>query len=87
LAFEMSGGRISSLRQVTGGLHEDRLAIVEALESRSAQRAAEAVDAYDAHSEELILSSPQAKKIQVADPGYTRMLAGMVNAKLGSTVH
>jgi DNA-binding FadR family transcriptional regulator len=82
LAFEMSGGRVPGWRRVAGGLHADRLAIVEALESRSARRAAEAVDAYTAHTEKLILSTPQAKKIQVSDPGYTRLLAGVLNARL-----
>ncbi|MER6265964.1 GntR family transcriptional regulator [Streptomyces sp900105755] len=85
LAFAMSGGRLSEWRRVTGGLHEDRLAIVAAVASRSAQRAAEAVDAHSARAAGLILSSPRAKKIQLSDPGYTHLLAGLLNTRLGTT--
>jgi len=84
LAAELSGGRLSEWRRVTGGLHEHRLALVEAVASRSAERAAEAVDAHSAHATALILSSPQAKKLHASDPGYARLLAGMLNARLSS---
>ncbi|WP_248963592.1 FadR/GntR family transcriptional regulator [Sphaerisporangium perillae] len=84
LAAELSGGRVSEWRRVSGGLHADRLAIVEAVESRSPERAAEAVDAHSAHAARLILSTPQAKRIQIADPGYARLLAGLLNARLSS---
>jgi GntR family transcriptional repressor for pyruvate dehydrogenase complex len=86
-AFEMSGGRVSEWRRVAGGLHQDRLAIVEALESRSAARAAEAVDAHTARAVSLILSSPHAKKIQISDPGYAHLLAGLLNTRLTSAAH
>jgi hypothetical protein len=65
-------------------LQADRLAIVEALESRSPERVATAVDAYAAHSKELILSTSEAKKIQVSDPGYINLLAGLLDTRLGS---
>ena len=87
LAFEMSGGRVSEWRRVAGGLHADRLAVVEALESRSAARAVEAVDAHTAHAVDLILSTPQAKKIQHSDPGYARLLAGLLKTRLSSPAH
>jgi GntR family transcriptional repressor for pyruvate dehydrogenase complex len=83
LAFEMSGGRVAEWRRVAGGVHADRLAIVEAIESHSAERAAEAVDALSAHTASLILSSPQAKKRQLSDPDYAQLLIGMFNARLG----
>ncbi|MFK0152772.1 FadR/GntR family transcriptional regulator [Streptomyces sp. NPDC090493] len=85
LAFAMSGGQVAEWRRVVGGLHADRLAVVEAVESRSARRAAEAVEAHSAHAARLILSSPQAKRIQVSDPGCTHLLAGLVNTRLNST--
>lgn len=84
LAFELSGGRVSEWRQVAGGLHADRLAIVEALENRSPEQAAAAVDAHSAHAARLILSTPQAKKIQLSDPGYARLLVDMLNTRLSS---
>jgi DNA-binding FadR family transcriptional regulator len=84
LAFELSGGRVSEWRRVAGGLHADRLAIVEALENRSSEQAAAAVDAHSAHAARLILSTPQAKKIQLSDPGYTRLLVDMLNTRLSS---
>jgi GntR family transcriptional repressor for pyruvate dehydrogenase complex len=87
LALKLSGGRVSEWRRVAGGLQAERLAIVEALEERSAQRAAEAADTYSAHAEQLILSTPQAKKVQVTDPGYTQLLAAMLNARLGAPVN
>jgi DNA-binding FadR family transcriptional regulator len=82
LAVEMSRGQVSEWRRVAGGLRADRLAIVEALESRSAARAAEAADAYGVHAASLIFSTPWAKEIQVSDPGYAHLLAGMLNARL-----
>jgi len=82
LAVELSGGRMAEWRRVAGGLHEHRIALVEAVESRSPERAAEAVDTHSAHASRLILSTPQAKKVQAADPGYTRLLAGMFTARL-----
>ncbi|MER5624441.1 GntR family transcriptional regulator [Streptosporangium sp. NPDC002544] len=84
LAFELSGGRISEWRRVAGGLHGNRLAIIEALENRSPERAAAAVDAYSARAAQLILSTPQAKKIQLSDPGYARLLVDMLNTRLSS---
>lgn len=81
-AFEMSGGRVSEWRRVAGGLHADRLAIVEAIESRSPERAAEAADALAVRTADLILSTPQAKKLQLSDPDYAQLLVGMLNAKL-----
>lgn len=83
-AFEMSGGRVAECRRVIGGLHESRLAIVEAVEARSAERAAAAVDAHSAAAMSLILASPHARKIERSDPGYTRLLAGLLNARLSS---
>lgn len=82
LAFELSGGRLAEWRRVAGGLHPERLAIVEALESRSAERAAELVDAHAARAISLILSTSQAKKIQSADPGYAQLLAGLLTSKI-----
>jgi GntR family transcriptional repressor for pyruvate dehydrogenase complex len=84
LAFELSGGRMSEWRRVACGLHTDRLAIVKALENRSPEQAAAAVDAHFAHAADLILSTPQAKKTQLSDPGYARLLADMLNARLSS---
>ena len=84
LAFELSGGRLSEWKRVAGGLHTDRVAIVEALESRSPERAAAAADAHFAHAAALILSTPQAKRAQLSDPGYARLLADLLNARLSS---
>jgi GntR family transcriptional repressor for pyruvate dehydrogenase complex len=87
IAFALSGGKAAEWRRVIGGLHTDRLAIVEAVESRSAQRAADAVDAHSAHAAALILSSSQAQKIQLSDPGYTDLLAGVLSSRLSSSAN
>lgn len=87
LAFRTSGGRPAEWRRVAGSLQDDRLAIVAALEDRSADRAAEAADAYSAHAESLIFSTRQAKKIEAADPRYTQLLIGMLNARLAPPAH
>ena len=84
LALALSGGRLTEWRRVAGGLGEDRCAVVEAVESRSPERAAEAVDAHTAHAADLILSIPRAKKTQVADPGHAELLASLLNVKLSS---
>ncbi|MFC9842821.1 FadR/GntR family transcriptional regulator [Streptomyces sp. NPDC060223] len=86
LVLAMSGGEVSELRRVVGGLHADRMALVEAVESRSAQRAANAVEAHAAHAVSLIQSSPRARKIQVSDPGYSQLLAGILKSRLDSTM-
>jgi GntR family transcriptional repressor for pyruvate dehydrogenase complex len=83
-AAEMSGGRVAEWRRVTGGLHGHRLAIVEAVAARSPQRAAVAVDAHSTHTTSLVLSTPQARRIERSDPGYARLLAGLLNARLRS---
>ena len=82
LAVELSGGRLSAWRRIAGGLHADRLAIVEALRNRSPEQAAAAVDAHSAHAAGLILSTPRAKKIQLSDPGYARLLVNALNSRL-----
>jgi DNA-binding FadR family transcriptional regulator len=87
LAIEMSGGRLSEWRRVAGGLHDDRLVIVDALESRSAERTAELVEAYTARAISLILSTSQAKKIRGSDPRYSQLLAGLLNTRLIVTAH
>jgi DNA-binding FadR family transcriptional regulator len=84
LAFEMSRGRLSEWRRIGGGLHDDRLAIVKALESRSAERAAELVEAYTTRAMSLILATPQAKKIRISDPRYSQLLTDLLNTKLDS---
>src|SRR5882757_1180284 len=84
LALALSGGRLGEWRRVTGGLSEDRFAIVEAVESRSPERAAEAVDGHAAHAADLILSIPRAKKTQIADPAYVQLLASLLNVRLSS---
>jgi DNA-binding FadR family transcriptional regulator len=78
VAIELTQGRKSEWERIAGGLHADRFAIVAAVESRSAQRAAEAVDVHTAHAIELILSTPQAKKIEISDPGYAQLLAALL---------
>jgi GntR family transcriptional repressor for pyruvate dehydrogenase complex len=87
LAFTFSGGRVSEWRRVVGGLHTERLAIVEALESRSAERTAEAVETHTARAITLIMSTSQAKKIEIADPGYSHLLAALLNTKRSSAAH
>lgn len=84
LAAELSGGRLSEWRRVTGSMHADRVALVEAVASRSQERAADAVDALSAHAAALILSTPRAKKIRASDPGHARLLADMLDARLVS---
>jgi len=80
----LSGGRLGDWRRVTGALSEDRFAIVEAVESRCPERAAEAVDAHAAHAADLILSIPRVKKTQIADPAYVQLLASLLNVRLSS---
>lgn len=87
LAFTLSGGRVSEWRRVVGGLHAERLAVVEALESRSAERTAAAVETHTARAITLIMSTSQAKKIEISDPGYSHLLAALLNTKLSSATH
>ncbi|SEP46989.1 hypothetical protein [Amycolatopsis saalfeldensis] len=72
------------MRRVVGGLHAERLAVVEGIESRSAERAAEAVDALSARTAELVRSTSRAKTLLRSDPGYAHLLIEMLNARLGS---
>ncbi|MDQ1492188.1 MAG: hypothetical protein QOJ23_4702, partial [Actinomycetota bacterium] len=57
---------------------------VEALESRSAERAADLVEAYTNRAVSLILAAPQAKKIRISDPRYSHLLTDLLNTKLNS---
>ncbi|MFE3073566.1 FadR/GntR family transcriptional regulator [Streptomyces sp. NPDC059247] len=85
LAAEMSGGQLSEWRRVAGALHEDRIAIVEALESRSPEQAAQAADAYGHHAHQLAFTTLQAKEAEALDPRYARLLAGIFTTRLGPT--
>ena len=87
VAFELSGGRVAEWRRVAGGLHAARLAVVEALENRSAEQAADAIDAHFATAADLILSTPQAKKVQHSDPGYARLLVALLDTRLKSAAN
>jgi GntR family transcriptional repressor for pyruvate dehydrogenase complex len=84
LAIELSKRRLLPLREVAGALYQDRIAVVEALEARDADRAVRATRAYHDHALELITSSPTAREIRVSDPSYARLISSLMSTKLAS---
>ena len=81
LATELSH-RPAVWRQLSAALHPHRMALVEAVESRSPERAAAAVDAFSEQATRLILSTPRAEKVRLTDPVYARLLAGLLDTRL-----
>jgi len=84
LAIELSERRLLPLREVAAALYPDRIAVVEALEARDADRAVRATRAYHNHALELITSSPTARSIGLSDPSYTRVISSLMSTKLAS---
>jgi GntR family transcriptional repressor for pyruvate dehydrogenase complex len=84
LAIELSERRLLPLRKVAAALYPDRIAVVEALEARDADRAVRATRAYHDHALELITSSPTARSIGLSDPSYTRVISSLMSTKLAS---
>jgi GntR family transcriptional repressor for pyruvate dehydrogenase complex len=84
LAIELSERRLLPLQQVAGALYRDRIAVVEALEARDADRAVRVTRAYHDHAMELITSSPTARQIRVSDPSYSQLLSSLMSTKLAS---
>jgi DNA-binding FadR family transcriptional regulator len=84
LAIELSERRLLPLREVAGALYPDRIAVVEALEARDADRAVRTTRAFHDHALELINSSPTAQQIRISDPSYTRLISSLMSTKLAS---
>jgi GntR family transcriptional regulator, transcriptional repressor for pyruvate dehydrogenase complex len=84
LAIELSERRLLPLREVAGALYHDRIAVVEALEARDADRVVRTTRAYHDHAMELITSLPTAQQIRVSDPSYTRLISSLMSTKAAS---
>jgi GntR family transcriptional repressor for pyruvate dehydrogenase complex len=84
LAIELSRRGLLEFRDVAGALYLDRIAVVEALEARDADRAVRVTRAYHDHAMELITSSPTARQIRVSDPSYSQLLSSLMSTKLAS---
>jgi GntR family transcriptional repressor for pyruvate dehydrogenase complex len=83
LAIELSRRGLLEFRDVAGALYLDRIAVVEALEARDPDRAAQATRAYHDHAMELI-GAPPAGGIPDPDPGYARLVSSLMSTKLSS---
>jgi GntR family transcriptional regulator, transcriptional repressor for pyruvate dehydrogenase complex len=81
LALETSGGDLDDWRRVVGALHADRVALVEALESRDADRAAAAVESHAARAAEVILSTHRARDARGSDPDFARLLSALLQRR------
>jgi GntR family transcriptional repressor for pyruvate dehydrogenase complex len=86
LAFAMSGGpKLADWQRIAGALHAQRIAVVEALEARDGERAADMVTIYHARALELVTTSPrEAEEIKVSDPLYSQLIASLLNTRLAS---
>jgi GntR family transcriptional regulator, transcriptional repressor for pyruvate dehydrogenase complex len=84
LALETSGGELEGWRRVVGALHPDRVALVEALEARDADRAAAVVDAHTERAVEVILSTHRSRDAHGAagaDPDFARLLSALLQRR------
>jgi GntR family transcriptional regulator, transcriptional repressor for pyruvate dehydrogenase complex len=81
LALDVSGGKLSSWKRVAGGLHAERLRIVEALEGRDADRAVALVRAYHQRTLKLIAASPKARRMRQSDPQLAQLLASLMSGR------
>ena len=82
LALELSGGELAQWQRIAGALHTARTDIVTALESGSADRAAELIRAYHEQALELVDWSPKARALRPTDPE----LAGFLSSRMGDHV-
>jgi len=87
LALETSGGELADWRRVVGVLQPERLAIVDAVERRSAAEAADLVTAYVVQAQRVILSTPRAREIAASDPHYSQLLSDlMLHSRLSAAM-
>ena len=81
LALELSGGDVAGWRQITGDLHDKRMSIVDALESRDPARAGEEVRKYH----ELVID--RVKRLRRArEKGSDASLVRTLSSWLGAHV-
>jgi len=76
-----SGGTPANWRQVTGVLQPERLAIVEAVERRSAEEAADLVTAYAERPSRSSCPHPTPARSARSDPGWSRLLSDLLNTR------
>jgi len=81
LALDISGGNLDDWRRVVGALHEDRFALVEALESRDADRAAAVLESHSERAVEVILSTHRAQDARGSDPDFARLLSALLQRR------
>ena len=74
LALERSGGSLASWKRTAGELHAERMDIVDALASRSPERAMELTRAYQQRALTLIEPSRKSKARREPDPDLSRLL-------------
>jgi GntR family transcriptional repressor for pyruvate dehydrogenase complex len=73
-ALERSRGELDSWKRMVGGLHTERMNIVDALDDRSPERAMELTRAYHERALTLIESSGKGTANQAPDPVLSRLL-------------
>ena len=82
LAFELSDGpKLADWQRIAGALHSQRIAVVEALEARDGERAAQMVRIHHARALELITSSPRGEGIRASSPLYSQLIASLLNTQ------
>ncbi|MFK0152775.1 FadR/GntR family transcriptional regulator [Streptomyces sp. NPDC090493] len=82
LGIAISGGpKLSEWRRVAGALHPERLAVVEAIEARDGDLAADRVTAYHQRALELVTATPHAAEIRISDPGYSHVIAALLSSR------
>jgi len=85
LAFEMSGGpKLADWQRIAGALHPQRIAVVESLEARDGERAAEMVRAHHARALELVTPSQRGQETRFSDPLFSQLIASLLNTRLAS---
>jgi DNA-binding FadR family transcriptional regulator len=75
VAVELSRAAGDTWGSIPRAMHAERLAIVEAIEARDADLAAQLVQSYHKTLIERIQASPGAAKLRADDPGLTRLLS------------
>jgi len=84
--MELVFAKLAEWKRISSTLQPLRMAVVEAVEARDGERAAAMVREYHTRAIELITSTPRASELKISDPGFSELIASVLNTRLATQV-
>jgi len=84
--MELVFAKLAEWKRISSTLQPLRMAVVEAVEARDGERAAAMVRKYHTRAIELITSTPRASELKISDPGFSELIASVLNTRLATQV-